>query len=255
MNHKISTQNIAINVHGALIPIKAYLAKPSETDKKFPAVIVVMELFGVNANIRDITNRIAELGYVAIAPDFYYRAELGYELPYGEEGRNKGFKLLHTLKRETVIKDLEVIIGYLKTKENITERMGIVGFSMGGHIAYLAATQFDFAATACLYGGWITNTEIELSRPEPTVSLSKGIAEHNGKLVYFAGGLDTHITKDQLDLMETKLKEEQVRYELVEYPNCSHGFFCDQRPADYNAKAHDDSWKRLKELFKEELGE
>ena len=128
--------------------------------------------------------------------------------------------------------------------------MGIVGFSMGGHIAYLAATQFDFAATACLYGGWITNTEIELSRPEPTVSLTKGIAEHNGKLIYFAGGLDTHITKDQLDLMETKLKEEQVRYELVEYPNCSHGFFCDQRPADYNAKAHDDSVETAKRTIK-----
>ena len=124
MNHKISTQNIAINVNGALIPIKAYLAKPSETDKKFPAVIVVMEFFGVNANIRDITNQIAELGYVAIAPDFYYRAELGYELPYGEEGRNKGFELLHTLKRETVIQDLEVIVGYLKNEREYNRADG-----------------------------------------------------------------------------------------------------------------------------------
>lgn len=250
MKFPITEKEININVGDS--KMNAHVACPT-TSGRYSAVIVVMELFGVNNNIRDITNQIAELGYVAIAPDFYHRSKMGGDLPYGEEGRAKGFELLHKLRRDEVIKDVAATVSFLKTRQDVKERMGIVGFSMGGHIAYLAATQFNLAATACFYGGWLTNTEIELSQPKPTVTLTKGMAKHNGKLIYFAGADDAHITKDQLDMMEDVLKAEQVRYELVVYPNTSHGFFCDQRPADYNATAHDDAWARLQKLLREEL--
>ncbi len=250
MSLPIKKEEISISVSNS--KMNAHIAYPT-TSGKHPAVIVVMELFGVNANIRDITNQIAALGYVAIAPDFYYRTKVDGDLPYGDEGRNKGFELLHKLRRDEVIEDARETLAFLKSRNDVTDKLGIVGFSMGGHIAYLLATQFNIAAIACFYGGWLTNTEIEISQPEPTITLTKGIAKHNGKLIYFAGANDTHITKDQLDKMEQILKDEKVRYELVVYPDSSHGFFCDQRPADYNVTAHNDAWKRLQRLFENEL--
>jgi len=232
--------------------MNAHVAYPT-TSGQYPAIIVVMELFGVNDNIRDITNQVAAEGYVAIAPEFYHRTKQSDDLPYGEEGRKKGFELLHKLRRNEIFDDVGATIAFLQSRNDVKKRFGIVGFSMGGHIAYLAATQFDIAAVACFYAGWLTNTEIEISQPNPTITLTKGIAKHNGKLIYFAGADDTHITKDQLDKMEDVLKAEQVRYELVVYVNSSHGFFCDQRPADYNADSHDDAWARLQKFLKEEL--
>lgn len=234
-------------------PMPAYIAFPDD-GKKYPAVIVVMELFGVNNNIREITNNIAALGYVTIAPDFYHRTKTGGDIPYGDEGRKIGFEQLNQLKRQTVLQDIEAVIETLNKRNDTTGKTGIVGFSMGGHIAFFAATQYPFNAIACFYAGWLTNTDIPLSQPEPTINLATGLkAGKDSKLIYFAGANDTHITKDQLDIMEAKLKEEQIRYELIVYPNCSHGFFCDQRPADYNKIAHDDAWKRLENLLTEEL--
>ena len=252
LNYKITKATSSLKVKETSPLMNIYTAQPA-IDGKYPSIIVVMELFGVNDNIREITDNIAELGYVAIAPDFYYRNNQNNEIPYGDEGRNKGFELLHTLTRDNVIEDLKYIIDFLALKNNTTGSIGIAGFSMGGHIAYLASTHFNIAATACFYAGWLTNTDIKLSQPEPTITLTKGISSHNGKILYFSGDKDKIITKEQLTEIENALTKENVRHEIIIYQDCSHGFFCDQRPNDYNKAAHDDSWQRLKELFANEL--
>lgn len=250
MEYIVNKKEIFISVSGH--QMKAHLAHPQK-EGKYPAVIVVMELFGVNNNIREITDNIAALGYVAIAPDFYHRTKKSEDIPYGEEGRSYGFQQLNQLRRETVLQDVDALISTLKKRTDTTDKIGIVGFSMGGHIAFLSATKYPFNAVACFYAGWLTNTDIPLSRPEPTITLSKGLKNSDSKLIYFAGENDTHITSDQLDSIKATLTEEGVRYEIIVYPNSSHGFFCDQRPADYNKSAHDDSWERLKQLFQKEL--
>lgn len=250
--HKIINEKIAIQVSGGPSVMNGYLARPA-TDGTFPGVIIGMEIFGVNDHIKDITNRIAELGYVAIAVDFYHRTEPNLELSYDTAGRNKGMELMGQLSREEVLEDVEATMAFLTSTENISGKIGFIGFSIGGHIAYLAATQLEIAVTICFYAGWIVNPDIKLSQPEPTVKLTSGIAKHGGQLVYFVGGQDSLITKEHLDLMSTALKSAEVRYELTIYPEAMHGFFCDQRPLTFSNTASDDAWKKIQKILSDGL--
>jgi carboxymethylenebutenolidase len=83
--------------------------------------------------------------------------------------------LMKQLHRESVLEDVTTAMTFLRNDENCSGRIGIVGFSLGGHIAYLAATQLNLEAAASFYGGWV-NGGIPLSSPNPTVFLTEGMA-------------------------------------------------------------------------------
>jgi carboxymethylenebutenolidase len=221
--------------------------------RQFPPVLLGMELFGVNAHIRDIADRIAALGYIVLAADYYYRIEPDCELAFDEEGRSKGMAMLHRLQRQWVLEDVASAIGFLRARPEVQGRIGFVGFSVGGHIAYLAATKLSIDLTVCFYAGWLNNTDIPLSQPEPTVTLTSGIARHDGRLVYFAGGKDHVIDQVQLDILVKAWREAGIRHDLIVYPDTGHGFFCDQRNS-FHEPSRDDSWLRLQRLLAEELG-
>ena len=252
MTKTINSERVSIPVHDRQFSMEAFLAYPT-TFTQYPAVIIGMEIFGITDHIQDITNRVAELGYVAIAPDFYHRTEAGANLPYNQEGRTKGLELMNKLKRWEVVQDVKDAIEFLRSRQDVTGNIGFLGFSIGGHIGYLAATQLDIKATACFYAGWITNSDIELSRPEPTVTLTHGISEHDGRLVYFVGEQDSLITAEQLKTMEIALNTARVSHEIIVYAETKHGFFCDQRPETFNETSRNDSWRRVRELFAGEL--
>lgn len=166
MAYDITQQHLTIPVAADDSLLDAYMARPAGPGR-FPAVIVGMELYGVNEDIRDITDRVARLGYVAIAPNFYHRTLPGAALPYGAAGRDQGFVHLHQLRRETTLADVRAVLDFLHADPAIAARCGFLGFSMGGHIAYLAATQCDIAACACFYGGWLVNTTSRSASRKP----------------------------------------------------------------------------------------
>ncbi|WP_158554721.1 dienelactone hydrolase family protein [Methylovirgula sp. 4M-Z18] len=253
MSQDIVTEELEIDVPGSAQAMAAFLARPAAAGPH-PAVIICGELYGLNGHIRDIAQRFARAGYVALAPDFYHRSEKLAHLPYTEAGRQKGFTLLRQLRRADAIADVRAALDHLRRRHDTGPKIGIAGFSFGGHIAYLAATQLDLAAIAILYGGWITNTDIPLSQPEATVSLTSGIAARNGKLLYMVGALDHAITKEQTDAIEHALQAAGVRHDMVIYPNVKHGFFCDDRDT-FDETARDDAWRRMLALFQEELRE
>ena len=141
-----------------------YIAKAPNHAAR-PWVIVAMELFGVNDHIRDVANRLAAEGYNAVAPNFYHRSLAGASLPFGEDGRRQGFEHLYKLTRTNALNDVDATIQWIHTQSGTQSRIGCLGFSLGGHIAYLASTQFAIAACACFYGGWITTIDIPLSQP------------------------------------------------------------------------------------------
>lgn len=252
MQHAINHEFISIEVNSAPAPMQAYIAYPISKGK-FPAVIIGMEIFGITDHIKEITNNMAALGYVAIALDFYHRTAPGTDLPYNQQGRTKGLELMHQLKRSEVLLDVKSSIDFLRSRPDVTGKIGFLGFSIGGHIAYLAATQLDIKATACFYAGWLTNTDIALSQPEPTITLTAGIAKNDGYIVYFVGDQDSLVTEDQLKTMEAALGSTKTKFEFVVYPDTKHGFFCDQRPETFNKYARDDAWRRVQELFAKEL--
>src|SRR5947208_614203 len=109
--HEVITERVEITVpDDAESPVmSAYLARPAGPGR-FPAVLVGFEMFGLTGYIRNLTERIARLGHVAIAPDFYHRAGPGTELEATEDGRRRGLELVRELSRPAALRDLHAAI-------------------------------------------------------------------------------------------------------------------------------------------------
>ena len=250
--HQITTNylDITVDEEPGSSRMDAYIARPADTGS-YPGVIVGFELFGLTRHIRTIVERIARLGYVVVAPDFYYRMIPRIELEATADGRARGFELLHQLTRKQAMSDVRAAMTYLREEEKISS-IGMVGFSVGGHIAYLAATQFDLKATVVFYPGWLPVQDIPLSRPTPTLALTPGIAEHDGYLLFLVGERDTLIPGEQRETIDKELLAANVRHEVVIYPDAPHGFFCDERDGFHRVSA-EDAWRRMRELLAAEL--
>jgi carboxymethylenebutenolidase len=148
--------------------------------------------------------------------------------------------------------DLSAIIRHIGSRGDVREKIAVIGFSAGGHIAYLAATAFDVEAVVSLYGGWIANTDIALSQPEPTIALTPKIAAHGARVLYLVGGDDHLIGRQEREAIGETLVAAKVRHELIVYDGVKHGFLFDGRPA-YDAVAAEDAWRRIHTLLGEAL--
>jgi carboxymethylenebutenolidase len=218
-----------------------YLAQPDARGRR-GGVLVGMEMFGVTAYVRDVADRIAALGYVAFAPDFYHRVAPGIELPADDAGRARGLELAGALTRDDALEDLRAALALLRGRDDATGAVAMVGMSFGGHLAYLAATQLDLAATVVFYGGWLTGTAIAVSRPEPTLALTPGIA---APLLYLVGDGDHAVPVADRERIAAALAAVGVDHEIVVYPDTPHGFFCDVRDT-YRPAAAADAWARTR---------
>lgn len=242
--------NIIVDEQPSSSTMGVYMARP-QAPGSYPGVIVGFELFGVTSFIRTVVDRIAQLGYVALAPDFYHRSFPAIELEATAEGRARGFELLHQLTRQQAINGVRAVMTYLRD-EGKCSKIGMVGFSVGGHIAYLAATQFDLKATVAFYPGWLMAQDIPLSRPTPTLSLTPGMAAHDGYLLFLVGEQDSLIPASQCEAIARELRTANVRHELVIYPNTPHRFFCEEGES-YRQGAAEDAWCRVREVLAAEL--
>jgi len=243
----VTTETVTIAVGSQ--SMGAYVARP-EGNAKLPAVIVFMEIFGVNDHIQDVTRRVAELGYVAIAPDYFHRTAPGMKLAYDEEGFAEGMKQLGPLDAEQMVADAEATVAYLRGRSDVKgDAIGAMGFCIGGHMTYLTAASTDLKCAASFYGGGIA-APVGPGGGASTVSKTPGIKGH---ILCLFGGKDTLIPEHQVETIREALDAAGTKSEIVIYPKADHGFFCDQR-ATYNADAAEDAWTRVQALFAAELG-
>jgi carboxymethylenebutenolidase len=227
--------------------LDAYVVRPAGATA---GVILAHQLFGLTADVRDAADRIASLGYAVVAPDFFHRSERTVVLQADDEGRARGFALMGALTREGVLADVQAAIGYLGTFMTSTVRTGMVGLSMGGHLAYYAATQADLAVTVALYAGWLTGGDaMPLNRPEPTIELTAGI---KGRLVYIVGDRDHVVTAEQRAEIAARLAADGVRHDLVVLPGAAHAFLAEGTPS-YDAAAADAAWQLIAGALAAEL--
>lgn len=223
-------------------PISAYLARP-DAPGAFPGIVVLQEIFGVNPHIQDVTERIAQLGYVAIAPALFQRQAPGFAVGYTPADVELGRSYAQNTSASQLLGDIQATIDYLKTLPEVKPQFGCIGFCFGGHVAYLAATLPDIRVTASFYGRGI-NT-FTPGGGEPSVSKTGEIA---GTIYMFFGMEDRSISATDVAEVETALTQHQISHHIWQYPIADHGFFCDRR-ATYNPTAAQDAWQHVQELF------
>ena len=225
------------------LEIAAYLAYP-EGEGSYPGVVVIQEVFGVNTHIREVTERIAKEGYVAIAPAIFQRLAPGFETGYTPEDIEIGRDYAQQTKASELLSDIEATINYLKQlPQTKLDAIGCIGFCFGGHVAYLAATLPDIKATASFYGAGIA-----VRTPgggSPTITRTPEIS---GTLYAFFGMEDSSIPAEQVAQIEAELNNNYIPHRIFRYDGADHGFFCDRR-ASYNPEAAADAWKQVKQLF------
>ena len=141
---------------------KAYVAKPAQGSG--PGLLVIQEIFGVNQHIRDVCDRYAEEGYVAIAPDIFWRMEPGVELRQTEQDFAKAFDFYGRFDVEMGMSDLAQTIKALRKLPECKGKVGSVGYCLGGFLSYLTACRTDVDVAVCYYGVGIEKALGEASK-------------------------------------------------------------------------------------------
>lgn len=125
----------------------------------------------------------------------------------------------------------------------------MIGLSVGGHIAYLAATTFDLAAVIVAYGGWIPTTDIPISQPDPTIDGTAGIT---ARMLMLVGELDHVVPAEHRQAISVALRDAAIDHQIVEYLGAPHGFLCDRRDT-FDPQAAANAWDRIEQLFRTTL--
>lgn len=208
--------------------VNGYLARPAGAEGPYPGMIVIHEAHGLNEHIRDVSNRLANLGYVALGVDLYTRD--GGPPPMGD--MQALLKRLFAMSDATVLGDLEGAADFLRQRPEVSEQVGCIGFCMGGRYTLLLATASDCldAAVDC-WGGFIDratpDAETTPERPTPPLQLT-------GKLscpLLAAVGAEDKNPSPQLaqELRERALQSgQEVKVDV--YEGAGHAFFADYRP-------------------------
>lgn len=243
----LQTQDLQIDTASGQ-QMGAFLARP-EGDERRPAVLVFMEIFGVNDHIREVSRRLAAEGYVALAPDYFHRTGPGIQLDYDDSGMAEGIGHLRQLKADQMISDARDALAWLRARPDVVgDRIGAIGFCIGGHMAYLTACETDIVAAASYYGGGIAAPQGPGGGPA-TLSRTTGI---RGRIECHFGGRDAMIPSDQVSAIRETLVDAGIDHAVKVYEEADHGFHCDSRASHHEASAKD-AWARTLKLFDERL--
>jgi carboxymethylenebutenolidase len=226
MEKKLATQRVSVDIADGTT-MNAYVARPAE-EGKFPGMMVFQEAFGVNAHLRDVTERVAREGYVAVAPELFHRTAPGFEASYANF--QSTMPHMQAITEAGASKDIEATYDWLRTHPQVAEdRIGSIGFCLGGRMSYLADSVVNLRAAISFYGGRIA--------PD----LLPRAANLSAPILFFWGVLDQHIPPDQIRAVVEEVKKANKPYVNVEISNADHGFFCDAR-GSYNPVAATLAW-------------
>jgi carboxymethylenebutenolidase len=220
--------------------LSGYYVKPNGNGP-FPAVIVIMEAFGLNDYIKSVCDRLTQAGYAALAPDFYH----GALYPYTD--RNGAIAKLKTIKDDVAMAEVGKGIEFLSSRSEIKKGgVGVMGFCMGGRLTFLAnaAHASQVKAAIAFYGGGIAATPDPLGR----TSLLDQVNKMNASLMLIYGAEDKSIPAEEHQRIALALSQAKKRYSLNVFPKAGHGFFSDRRDS-YNADASAEAWAMTLSFF------
>lgn len=205
-------------------------------DKESPrAVLVLQEAFGVNHHIRDVADRFADAGFFAVAPHLFHRHGAP-EIPYDDLEQAKS--VMSHLTQEGLRNDLDATTTFLATLGYDASSIGVVGFCMGGSVAFYAATLATIGAAVSFYGGGLSASRMGLP---PLLELASDV---RAPWLGLFGDLDAGIPSEEVELLRDATSSLDVVTDVVRYPDAQHGFHCDARPNVYDEAAAHDAWSR-----------
>ena len=211
--------------------MRAYVAQPEGLAKA--GIIVFQEIFGINSHIRDVTERFAGQGYMAIAPELFHRSGPGFESGYSEAEMGEAFKHMGQATNEGLTADITAAYEWVRKATNGLPTAAI-GYCMGGRTATLASITVPLACGISYYGGGIA--------PSPfNPGLLDRLQDVQSPMLFFWGGLDHHIPPESVKLVIEGMRAAGKAFATVEFSDADHGFFCDQR-GSYNAAAAAAAW-------------
>ena len=227
----------SVDIKGKDGIFRGYLSLPP---KPGPGVIVIQEIFGVNTWVRTVCDMLSRAGYVALAPDLFWRIHPGVELhPFFQEDFNIALDYYGKFNVDTGMEDIQVAISALRGLKNCTGKVGTIGFCLGGTLSYLAATRTDSDANSSYYGVGIENLANEASK------IKKPLQIH-------IAGSDPYVPKEALIKIEAAVKGKPGA-EVHVYPGLDHGFARDTDPKHYSAEGTKLAHSRSLDMFKKAL--
>jgi carboxymethylenebutenolidase len=207
------------------------------------AVVVVQEAFGVNDHIEDVCGRFAAEGFRAVAPHLFHRSGdpvLGYS------DFERVMPHMQALNEAGLVSDLGATFDYLSQQGFDSASVGIVGFCMGGTVAFLAAARYKLGAAVTFYGGGVTQGRFGMP------SLVEAASELQTPWLGLFGDLDQGIPVEDVETLRGGVRSASVPTEIVRYPDAEHGFHCDARPSYHRSSALD-AWRRTLAWFESHL--
>lgn len=242
----VTTPDAAITAGETTIPTQgdsmpAFHARPKNVDGALPIVIVIQEIFGVHEHIRDLCRRLALEGYLAIAPELYFR-----------QGDPNDYSDIPTLFSNLVTKvpdaqvlaDLDHVANWAARNGGDPHRLLATGFCWGGRISWLyAAHNPQLKAAVAWYGKLVG--EKTLNSPKHPVDIATDL---NAPVLGLYGAEDTGIPLDSVETMRHALRAANATAEIVVYPGAGHAFNADYRPS-YHEESAKDGWQRMLAWF------
>jgi carboxymethylenebutenolidase len=206
-----------------------FMAMPSDKGPS-PGVLVLQEWWGMNDHIKDITRRLANEGFAALAVDMYD----GKTTKNAEEAKG----LMMAMDKAAALEKLYGAVRFLRNDPHVSN-VGVIGFCMGGFWSLsLACSNRDVKAAVPFYG----------SIPPDAL-----LGQLRSPILYFYGEKDEHIAASEIDRLENFMKNAGKRAEVVRYPDADHAFFNDTRKEVYNPKDAKDAWTRALAFLKKNL--
>jgi carboxymethylenebutenolidase len=223
-----------IDIQAADGTFGAYLALPRVG--KGPGIVLIQEIFGVNAHIRTVCEQYAADGYIVLAPDIFWRQAPRVELSYNEQDWKRASALKQATDQQKALADIAATIDALRAQPGVGPRVASIGYCFGGMLSYMTALGGKVDAAIAYYGGGIQE------RLDQADSLAVPLQMH-------FGGKDQYIPPEAVKKIATAFGERE-EVEIHIYPEAEHGFNCSHRSTYHQrsaAEAHGHSLLFLSE--------
>jgi carboxymethylenebutenolidase len=231
-------------------PMRTYVLRPV-AEGRYPGLVLFSEIFQVTGPIRRTASMMAGHGFVVAVPEIFHELEQpGTVLPYDQAGADRGNADKIGKELSSYDHDARAALGYLKTHPQCTGKLGVMGFCIGGHLAFRAAMNPEVLAATCCYPTDIHKRS--LGKGLKDNSLDR-IPEIDGELLLVFGRQDPHVPREGRAIIYNALADADRIFSWHEF-NGAHAFMRDEG-ARYDAAAARMVYGMAVELFKRNLGD